>query len=303
MVSSKLRKRARALTKPPSKSFVLRKRYHRRAPTFPSASHRSSVQREIPPSLPDLHVTAANAAAPSSTLSNPLQNLAPGVGGGNPLQFFLQLSSAPTGATPLGPSISQAGEPSVDHQQPPQLVDGSILERQPFPPLTTSPTPDAVFSADITAIASADINLAPVIVRHVLPVLPVLPALSAAVLPAIPVQTDSQLSLTLDSNVMNSNIQSVATFAIIVNATNDVGGVIVPGPGSRYYHTRYIANLIMQYFGTNKQGDHGDHTLAELFVKVPFHYSLNSDEEELSTYMAYKELVSNYVRTRRLTPT
>ena len=58
----------------------------------------------------------------------------------------------------------------------------------------------------------------------------------------------------------------------------------------------------MQYFGTNKQRDHGDHTLAELFAKVPFHYSLNSDEEELSTYMAYKELVSNYERTRRITP-
>ena len=56
----------------------------------------------------------------------------------------------------------------------------------------------------------------------------------------------------------------------------------------------YIAKLIMQYFGSNKQRDHGDHTLAELFAKVPFHYSLNSDEEELSTYMAYKELVSNY---------
>ena len=64
----------------------------------------------------------------------------------------------------------------------------------------------------------------------------------------------------------------------------------------------YITKLIMQYFGTNKQRDHGDHTLAELFAKVPFHYSLNSDEEELSTYMAYKELVSNSERTRRITP-
>ena len=64
----------------------------------------------------------------------------------------------------------------------------------------------------------------------------------------------------------------------------------------------YIAKLIMQYFGKNKQRDHGDHTLAELFAKVPFHYSLNSEGEELSTYMAYKELVSNYERTRRITP-
>ena len=65
----------------------------------------------------------------------------------------------------------------------------------------------------------------------------------------------------------------------------------------------YVAKLIMQYFGSDKQRDHGDHTLAELFAKVPFHYSLNSDEEELSTYMAYKELVTNYERTRRITPT
>ena len=64
----------------------------------------------------------------------------------------------------------------------------------------------------------------------------------------------------------------------------------------------YVAKLIMQYFGSNKQRDHGDHTLAELFAEVPFHYSLNSDEEELSTYMAYKELVTNYERTRRITP-
>ena len=64
----------------------------------------------------------------------------------------------------------------------------------------------------------------------------------------------------------------------------------------------YIAKLIMQYFGMNKQRDHGDHTLAELFAKVPFHYSLNSDEEMLSTYMAYKELVSNSERTCRITP-
>ena len=64
----------------------------------------------------------------------------------------------------------------------------------------------------------------------------------------------------------------------------------------------YIAKLIMRCFGTNKQRDHGDHTLAELFAKVPFYCSLNSDQEELSTYMAYKELVFNYKRTRRITP-
>ena len=51
-----------------------------------------------------------------------------------------------------------------------------------------------------------------------------LPVLPAAVLPAIPVQTGSLLSTTLDSNVMNSNVQSVATSATIGGATNDVGG-------------------------------------------------------------------------------
>ena len=64
----------------------------------------------------------------------------------------------------------------------------------------------------------------------------------------------------------------------------------------------YVAKLIMQYFGSNKQRYHADHTLAELFAKVSFRYSLDSDEGELSTYMAYKELVSNYERTRRITP-
>ena len=44
-----------------------------------------------------------------------------------------------------------------------------------------------------------------------------------------------------------------------------------------------VATLIMQYFCTNKQGDH---TLAEIFPQVPFHYSLASDEEELGTYIA-----------------
>ena len=53
--------------------------------------------------------------------------------------------------------------------------------------------------------------------RDVLPAV----ALSAAVLPAISVQTDTPLH-TLDSNVTNSNVQSVATFATTVNATQDV---------------------------------------------------------------------------------
>ena len=57
----------------------------------------------------------------------------------------------------------------------------------------------------------------------VLPALLVLPVLSAAVLPAIPLQIGLQLSTTLDSNVMKSNVWSVATFATIRGATNDVG--------------------------------------------------------------------------------
>ena len=54
----------------------------------------------------------------------------------------------------------------------------------------------------------------------------------------------------------------------------------------------------MQYFCKNKQGNH---TLVELFAKVPFHYSLSSDEEELVTYMAYKELATDHERVRRIT--
>ena len=54
-----------------------------------------------------------------------------------------------------------------------------------------------------------------------------------------------------------------------------------------------VGTLIMQYFCKNKQGDH---TLAELFAKVPFHYSLSSDEEDLVTYMAYKEIACGSLR-------
>jgi hypothetical protein len=82
----------------------------------------------------------------------------------------------------------------------------------------------------ITAIAATDITPTPVIVRDVLPALPVLPVLSAAVLPANPVQTDSLLP-TSDSNVMNSNVQSVATFATVGGVTNDV---VVSNLAARY---------------------------------------------------------------------
>ena len=229
MVSGRLRKRARALAKPPSRHLRPQE-----APSSESADisiGQSSEQRTTgdsdsanPTSLPDLHAAAADAAAPSSIASNPLQNLAPGVGGGNPLQNVLQPSSAPTGATPSGPATSQAGEPSVDCQQPPQLVDGVLPERQLFPLSPTSPTPNTLSITAITAIASANITTATVIVRDVLPAVPVLPALAAADLPAIPVQTDSQLSTTLDSNVMSSNVQSVATLLPLVVLPTMLGG-------------------------------------------------------------------------------
>ena len=61
---------------------------------------------------------------------------------------------------------------------------------------------------------------------------------------------------------------------------------------------QHVEVLILQYLCANKQGDH---TLAELFVKVPFHYSLALDEEELAPYMAYKDLVTDFNRTRRVT--
>ena len=228
MVTSKLRKRARALAKPPSKLLRPREALSSESADNPVGQSSERVttgdsDSANPPSLPLLHAAAADAAAPLSTRSKHLQNSAPGVGGGNPSQFFLQPSSAPTGAMPAGPAIFQAGEPSVDRQQLPQLVGGVLLDRHLFSPSPTSPTPDTLSTIAFTAIASADITPAPVIVRDVLPASPVLPVLSAAVLPAIPVQTDSLLP-TSDSNVMNRNVQSVATFATIGGATNDVGG-------------------------------------------------------------------------------
>ena len=59
-----------------------------------------------------------------------------------------------------------------------------------------------------------------------------------------------------------------------------------------------VATLVMQYFCTNKQGDH---TSAELFAKVPFHYSLSSDEEEIVMYMAYTEIATDHERVRHIT--
>ena len=176
-----------------------------------------------PPSLPDPSVAATDVAAHLSIASNPSPNLAPGVGRGNPLQFFSQPSSAPSGAVSADLAISQAGEVSVEHQQLPQQVDGVLLEPAPLPPAPSSLSSTLIFATAIntdTANITADTStLVPVVVPDVLP----LSALSAAVLPANSVQTDSLL-LTRDSNVMNSNVQSVATFATIGGATNDVGG-------------------------------------------------------------------------------
>ena len=135
-----------------------------------------------PPSLPDLHVAAADAAAPPSIRSNHFQNLALGVGGGDPLQKILQPSSAPSGALPADLAISQAGEVSIEHQQLPQRVDGVPLEPALSPPAPSPPSSTMISATSATtattaiaAIAATDITPAPVIVRDALSALPVLP--------------------------------------------------------------------------------------------------------------------------------
>jgi hypothetical protein len=52
-----------------------------------------------------------------------------------------------------------------------------------------------------------------------------------------------------------------------------------------------VAKYVLQFFSPNKRGNK---TLAENFAQIPFHYSLSSDEDELATYLAYKELLANY---------
>ena len=54
-----------------------------------------------------------------------------------------------------------------------------------------------------------------------------------------------------------------------------------------------IAQLIVQYFGAKMDSAS---TLAENFAKVPFHYSLESHDYELQTYLKYKDLVQSYER-------
>ena len=96
-----------------------------------------------------------------------------------------------------------------------------ILERESLVSVASTdatPAPSSLSTAAAsTDNITADINpAAPVIVHDVSPVL----LLPVAVLPASSVQTDLPLYI-LDSNVMNSNVQSVATFATTVNATQD----------------------------------------------------------------------------------
>ena len=58
-----------------------------------------------------------------------------------------------------------------------------------------------------------------------------------------------------------------------------------------------VATLVRQYFCPRRSSDN---TLAELFSKLPFHYSITSQEEELQTYMRYNKLVEEYERVRGL---
>ena len=55
-----------------------------------------------------------------------------------------------------------------------------------------------------------------------------------------------------------------------------------------------VATLIVQYFGIKMDSAR---TLAENFAKIPFHYSLETHEFELRTFMAYKTLVLNHERS------
>ena len=96
----------------------------------PYASITGDSNSANPPSFPDPSVAATDVAAHLSIASNPSPNMAPGVGGGNPLRKFLQPSSTQSGALSANLVISQAGEVSVGHQQLPQRVDGLLLEPQ-----------------------------------------------------------------------------------------------------------------------------------------------------------------------------
>lgn len=55
-----------------------------------------------------------------------------------------------------------------------------------------------------------------------------------------------------------------------------------------------IAQLIVQYFGAKMDSTN---TSAKNFAMVPFHYSLESHDYELCTYLLYKDLVQSHERT------
>ena len=173
-----------------------------------------------PPSLPDVSVTEAYARL-QALLSNPSSsNLAPGVGGGNPLQNFLQPSSAPSIAILGAPSISPLAGGMADIMPPPQVEASSILgffnpENVRAADDTGAPSTTAAAAEQTT---SADTAISHVIVRDV----PVLSAPVLSALPAIPAVIAPSPTLTSNSNVQNRNVHGVATPATSLGATSDV---------------------------------------------------------------------------------
>ena len=173
-----------------------------------------------PPSLPEPSITEAYARL-TALLTNPASsNLAPGVGGGNPLQNFLQPSLAPSEPLPAVLLTSPLAEGLASIMPPLQVEDSSILGF--FNPVSVialdsnaAPSPAAATAAPT---ASADTAIPHVIVRDMsvlsAPVLPALPALSAVIDP-LPTHTSN-------SNVQNRNVLGVATPATSLGATSDV---------------------------------------------------------------------------------
>ena len=80
-----------------------------------------------PPSLPNVSVTEAYARLQALLSNSSSSNLAPGVGGGNPLQNFLQPSFAPSTSILGAPSTSPLAEGLADIMPPSQVEDSSIL--------------------------------------------------------------------------------------------------------------------------------------------------------------------------------
>ena len=173
-----------------------------------------------PPSLPDLSVTEAYARLQSLLSNPPSQNLAPGVGGGNPLQKILQPGLAPSVSILGAPLTSPLAEGMANIMPPSQVEDSSILgffNPQNVNALDSNaaPTISVAAAAVPTAADTTNIN---VIVRD-MPVLsaPILPAL-----PALPAVIAPSSTLTTNSNVQNRNVHGVATPATSLGATSDV---------------------------------------------------------------------------------